>query len=536
PNKRSVVTEAAITPMLERMNKDFAYFRDSLGWPPDKRAKRGYRSAIYLYGSGLCTDDEDSSALGGWQSSIFYENESWPMVLISYYPVYSFDPSCPYGDREYQTGAVVHEGIHSVLADLPGCKQAAWFHEGGNTWLQQEADARRYGDYSSMGWLNGTAYLAPFMPIECYSGWLQDDSFGGPSAEGVNMYDGGQQICTWRYYLGGIQYSNTFPTFLGQVLGPESIAWIWRYCPKRVLEGMAEGLGEAQVRRLIMEYRAKQALVEMNEWEGALKSLLNSYFKTSVRAEWSPSWLTPEVWIATPYARTSYDSITRTLTPEYRTTPGWSGANQVPLNVTEAVPGDTVIVDFTPLGANMTCQLCYRATDSTTVYSKPVSSGECGIVLEKEPANGIIIAVIANSDYIYKGEETRTAHYDYRLRLKKGILRKASIYQKWFNYDSEITDVIDPSSIFDYKSNSRGVNITVYPNPVTRGIFNVVINDAPDSEKIIRILNLQGEVLYYDTTYKNNLEISTINIFKPGIYLLNVQSRKQTNTVRLVVN
>jgi hypothetical protein len=52
--------------MLARLNKDFAYFRDTMGWPPDLRARSGYKSAVYLYGSGLCTDNEDSTALGGW--------------------------------------------------------------------------------------------------------------------------------------------------------------------------------------------------------------------------------------------------------------------------------------------------------------------------------------------------------------------------------------------------------------------------------------------------------------------------------------
>jgi hypothetical protein len=82
------------------------------------------------------------------------------------------------------------------------------------------------------------------MPIECYSGWLQDGSFGGPSAEGVNKFEGSQQICTWRNLLGGVQYSNVFPVFLGMTLGHGSIAWIWRNCESRVLEGMARTLGE----------------------------------------------------------------------------------------------------------------------------------------------------------------------------------------------------------------------------------------------------------------------------------------------------
>jgi len=265
------------------------------------------------------------------------------MVLLSYYPVYSYDPACTYNDRNSQMSAVVHEGIHSILADMPGVKRAAWFHEGGNTWLQQEASARKSGNYGSMGFLNGASFIAPFMPIECYSGWLQDDSFGGPSAEGVNMFEGGTQISTWRNLLGGVQYSNTFPTFLGITLEHGSIAWIWRNCPGRVLEGMAAAMGETQIRKLITEYRAKQALIDMGPWTNAMKNLMNSQFGTAIRAEGSNTWLTPETWYATPYAKTTRD-VNGVLTPEYRTTPGWSGGNQVPL----VVNGTMVTVNFQP--------------------------------------------------------------------------------------------------------------------------------------------------------------------------------------------
>ena len=41
PNKNSKVTPDAITPLLERMNQDFAYFRDTLGWPPRQACQRG---------------------------------------------------------------------------------------------------------------------------------------------------------------------------------------------------------------------------------------------------------------------------------------------------------------------------------------------------------------------------------------------------------------------------------------------------------------------------------------------------------------
>lgn len=425
-NKNSLITDAAITPMLERLNQEFAYFRDTMGWPPDKRVQDGYRSAVYLYGSGLCTDKASNTELGGWQSSV----NGYPIILASYYPVYSFDPSCTYNDRESQMSAMVHEGIHSILASLPGARKSAWFHEGGNTWLQQQATAQQTGDYSSMGFLNGATFIAPFMPIECYSGWLQDGSFGGPSAEGVDKYENGKQICTWRTFLGGTQYGNIFPTFLGEWLGLGSIPWIWKNCPNRILEGIAEALGEEQTRRLIMEYRAKQALIDMKKWSDACKKLLNDNFGRLIGAEWEPYWINCETWKATPYVKATLDE-NGVLVPEERTTPGWSGANQIPLEVT----GNLVSVDFQPIGENMSCQLCYRATDGTAVYSNPVKSGTCSLRLDKAPAGKVVIAVICNTDYIYKGEETRKMHHDYRLKPGTGVIKAADIYTRWYNTD-----------------------------------------------------------------------------------------------------
>jgi hypothetical protein len=428
-NKRSVVTAAAITPMLARFNKDFAYFRDTMGWAPDSRIQAGYRSAIYLYGSGLCTDTQDSNALGGWQSGV----GKHPIVLASYYPVYSFDPACPYQDRVSQMGAMIHEGIHSLLASLPSAKQSAWIQEAGNTWLQQQAESQRTGDYSTMGFLNAAALIAPFMPIECYSGWLQDGSFGGPSAEGVNETGAdGKQICTWRKLLGGTQYGNIFPVFLGEWVGRGTVPWIWNYCPGRVLQGMADSLGDAQMRTLIIEYRARLALLDLKKWSEASKKLVNDNFGSSIGSEWVPYKINVAPWIATPYAKTTDSS--GYLIPEARTTPGWSGANQIPLKVT----GSSISVSFRPLGPNMSLQLCYRATDGTSVYSVPVSTGKATLRLTKAPANGVVIAVVCNTDYKYLGEDTRKAHYDYRLKPESGITGVADVNAKW--YDVKLVD------------------------------------------------------------------------------------------------
>jgi len=434
--KHSLVTSNAWIPMLQRLDTDFRYFRDVMGWPPDKRAKAGYYSAVYLLGSGTCVGGA-SNDLGGWQGTINYQGQSWPMGLLSYYPVYSFDPACPYNDREFQRGAVVHEMIHSVLADMPGAKQACWFQEGGNTWLQGTADAQRSGNYNGMGYLSAGAAIAPFMPVECYSGWLQDDSFGGPCAEGVNMSSNNVQICTWRNLLGGNQYGETFPHFMGEIVSQGSVAWIWRYCTNRVLEGLATapgGLGQYQTRRLLKEYRARQVMGDFGKWSNAYKALLNNNWGATIDQEWSPYWIDCPAWTARCYVVTTNNS--GTLTPERRTLPGWSGANQIPLTTASAT--GNVTVNFTPLGTNMSCQLVYRATDNSVVYSKPVSSGTCSLTppATKPIKNSVVVAVICNTDFAYQGTFSRTNKFDYRLQITgagtSGVTGPANIATKWW--------------------------------------------------------------------------------------------------------
>ena len=80
--------------MFEQLEADAAYIREEMGWPPTTCVRKGYRDAVFLFGSGLGTDSASNTDLGGWQSAITIGNVSWPMVILSYYPVYCFDPSC----------------------------------------------------------------------------------------------------------------------------------------------------------------------------------------------------------------------------------------------------------------------------------------------------------------------------------------------------------------------------------------------------------------------------------------------------------
>ncbi|MGN6556175.1 MAG: hypothetical protein ACTHLW_20895, partial [Verrucomicrobiota bacterium] len=304
-NMNSLVTSNAWVPMIQRFNTDFAYITDVLRWPREPKAQNGYFSSIYLFGSGLSTDNASNTEKGGWQSGTTYQGRGWPIVLLSYYPVYSFDEACPWKD-DGSRGASVHEGIHCILAGMPGCYNSGWTGEGGNTWLQGTMESQRSGGFGDIGWLSSAAALAQFMPIECYSGWLQDGSFGGPSAEGVNMYSNNVQICTWRGLLGGTQYGECYMHAMDTILGPKSVAWVYRNCnlSGRLLQDMAEhpaGLGPVQMRRFIQEYRARFAMCDYGRWSYAFSQRLKGSWNAAIQEEYSPYWIDVPVWNARCY-------------------------------------------------------------------------------------------------------------------------------------------------------------------------------------------------------------------------------------------
>ena len=550
PRTNPYVTDIAKENLLKKMNEDFAFFRDEMGWPPDKRARNGYYSTVYVYGSGLRSDNADMYATGGWQGATWYNGSSWPMVNISYYPIACFDPAFTYDnnpngkhavtDQTYQQNACVHEGIHAIFADLEGCKNSAWYQEAGNTWLQGEAELVKSGkEPESMGWLSAGNMIAPFLPIECYSGWLLDDSFGGPSAEGVNMYNGGQQVCTWRNLLGGVQYGELFPHFVSEILGRGSIPWIWRYCTNRVLDGMADTLGDSQMRHLILEYRARQAMIDVGQWSKACQKLIDDNWLVNIQQEWSPYWKKVDVWKATPYANMyKCDEVDSAgwWRPEWRTTPGWSGANQVPLHV-NGQAGNIIELHFQPKDANMVCMLCYRTRQGHVYYSRPVEGeGDVVMKLQEQPANGVVIAVICNTDYIYRGEQTRKKHFDYRLRMGRNIYQPAKAQLKWDSYktiirDTEFLNGIEDTQVLE----SARFTVTPARTLVRRGErLPIHIAAASRLQVPVRLFNASGQFVcsqsfMRDGDYEIPADIA------PGIYVMQGVNGSETSSVKLIV-
>ena len=553
PNTNGHVTETAKKNLLAKMNEDFAYFRDVMGWPPDKRARNGYYSTVYVYGSGLYSDNASKYDRGGWQGTTWYNGSSWPMVNISYYPIACFDPAFTddgdnpnfpgwkVSDQTFQQNACVHEGIHAIFADLEGCKNSAWYQEAGNTWLQGEAEVVKSGKApESMGYLSAGNMIAPFMPIECYSGWLLDDSFGGPSAEGVNMYGSSGQICTWRNMLGGVQYGELFPHFVSEILGRGSIPWIWRYCKSRVLEGMADSLGDSQMRRLILEYRARQALIDVGQWSNACRRLLDDNWLLTVQQEWSPYWKKVEPWQATPYAnmyRCNEVDSAGWWRPEWRTTPGWSGANQIPLHVNGTV-GETLSLHFKPLGKNMACMLCYRTKRGKKFYSQPLyGEGDLYVKLTDQPANNVVFAVVVNTDYIYENDNTRKQHFDYRLKMGSNIYQPAKAQLKWYSYNKTIRDTEFVTGIEQTVTPEQRATFCIRParTVVKRG-ESVALNIAAATQLQVQVClyNAAGQMVYAQSFMRDGDYQIPADI-APGLYVMQGRNGSETSSVKMVV-
>ncbi len=434
--------------MMKKYDEDFAYIRNEMGWPPDLRARNGYRSLVYIFGSGLRNDNTANTEKGGYQSAIWYSDAAtgisanWPCVWASYYPFSRFrdDADSKWSDGDYQREAMVHEGIHAIFADLGTCHKSSWFHEAGNTWLQSAMNSLRDNVYGTPGFLDACPFIAPFMPIECYSGWLQDGSFGGPQAEGVNMYNGsGQQICTWRNLLGGTQYGNAFPIILGEICGKGSIPWIWRNCTDYVLKGIGSLLGEETMRQLILQYRSRMTTFDIGGWKPGYRAIVDGDMGVTVKPEWEPYWINVEPYKLSPYQRMKKNDASGWLAPDSLTTPGWSGANIIPIHVDSKANSATV--EFRPEDTEMRAQLCYVTRDGKNYYSQPAHCGKLRIDLTDRPANEVVFLVVCNTDYIFKNDEIqRKHHWDYRVRLLDGALATADNFCRWYFNEQTITD------------------------------------------------------------------------------------------------
>ncbi|MBQ9665854.1 MAG: T9SS type A sorting domain-containing protein [Bacteroidaceae bacterium] len=527
--------------MVEKYDTDFKYIYENIGWPPNLSARNGYHSMVYIFGSGLANDNTSKTEKGGYQSATSADGGYYACVWASYYPFASFRNEHIYSDWEAQREAMIHEGIHTLFADMDACKRSSWFHEGGNVWTQQELHARRDNTYGTPGFLNAGPVLAPFMPIECYSGWLQDGSFGGPAAEGVNMYGASGQICTWRNLIGGTQYADIFPTVLSAVAGPESVGWIWRYCKNYVLATIGDSIGDTAMRALITQYRARLALFDLNGWDKGYRTVADNNFGVTVKAEWKPCWIECDPHVLTPYQSVQRNSTDGWMAPDTLTNPGWSGANYIPIHVkSDATYAE---VEFRPEDTSERALLCYRTKSGECYYSQPVSCGKMRIDLTKKPANGVIFCVVVNTDYRYEGDAQRKHHWDYRIRLGENALAIADTHLKWFFYENNIVDKsfdeAEAVGIEDVKqeptvANSERAQVKILSSVLSSGnTIQLQLDGVEASDVKVHIVGLSG-IVVDNAQLQGNFYTLPSNLHH-GLYFIRFTYNGKSDTYKVIV-
>lgn len=527
--------------MVDKYDYDFYYMREVMGWPPDLSARNGYKSFVYIFGSGLANDNTSKTEKGGYQSATSTDGQSYACVWASYYPFSRFrdDADSKWSDGEYQRNAMIHEGIHAIFADLGACQGSSWFHEGGNSWLQGQVYGQRDGVHGTAGYLNAGAVLVPHMPIECYSGWLQDGSYGGPAAQRVNMYNSsGQQVCTWRNLIGGVQYADAFPFVLSQVCGNKVVPWIWRYCKNRVLETLGDSIGDENMRNIITQYRARLAWFDLGEWRDSYRQVAINSFGTTVKPEWSPYWINVEPTKLTPYQAVEQNDSAGWMAPDTLTNPGWSGANFIPIHVT----GDVANVEFRPEDTNMRALLCYADKDGNCYYSQVVRCGNMSIDLSHKPANGVITCVVVNTDYVYTGEEQLKHHWDYRLRLGKGAVAVAATDIQWYRFEKTLTDPAYEeliTGISDVKADeadpyeSNGVSIL--SSDIHQGSnVQVNLNGANAKDVVLRLVGTSGVVVADGHVNSDGSFVIPTGI-PSGLYIATFTYNGKKDVVKIIV-
>ncbi|WP_370479932.1 hypothetical protein [Tamlana flava] len=83
PTPNPEIIPIAITNMLKRVDGDFRFLIDNMGWPPIKLYQAGYRDMIYLSGSGLCNDSHGQYEPGGWMGTISTQDgEVWHNIIL----------------------------------------------------------------------------------------------------------------------------------------------------------------------------------------------------------------------------------------------------------------------------------------------------------------------------------------------------------------------------------------------------------------------------------------------------------------------
>jgi hypothetical protein len=361
PNGTSQVSQATQTSILQRINEDLKWETQTLGihMPPWSTGKTGTKYIDWFFTNTGLPRDPGATGDSSWEGS---------------YPMVESDSNGMSNQNRYN---ITHEFGH-VLLNAYGTVQGnnvSWVQESLNDYMILRLAEWRSGATigqsqqfpfpSGIGYLDATVYNQQYCPIES-CGINSSGEATGPS----DYFNDST----------GFRYNDLFPLFVSQRVGLTFYGKVFETATKteQNLQTMTRLLDKARVQSMVTEYAARLALGDFMEFSTAIQGVASTNMWTATTNQ--SGWLVP--------------SNTSKL-------PRYTGRNFIPISVNSGATSITVNFASDATGskgtaADMRCQIAYRATDGTTVFSTPVSSGQTTIQLTKAPKNGVVIAVISN--------------------------------------------------------------------------------------------------------------------------------------------
>jgi hypothetical protein len=361
PNGKSQVPVATQTSILQRINEDLKWESQTLGihMPPWSTGKTGTKYIDYFFTNTGLPNDPGATGDQTWEGS---------------YPFVESDSNGMSDQNRYN---ITHEFNHVLLnayGTVPG-NSVSWIQESLNDYTilrlaewrsgATPGQSQQFPFPSGIGYLDQEVFNQPYVPIES-CGINSSGEATGPS----DYFNDST----------GYRYNDLFPLFVSQRVGITFYAKVFETAntSEQNLQTMTRLLDKSRVQSMVTEYAARLALGDFMEFSNSIQGVASTSMYAATTNQ--NGWLVPS---------------------DNNKLPRHTGRNNIPISVNSGAT--EVTVNFAPdsqgsngTTADMRAQIAYRATDGTTVFSTPVSSGQSTIKLTKAPKNGVVTVVISN--------------------------------------------------------------------------------------------------------------------------------------------
>ena len=161
------------------------------------------------------------------------------------------------------------------------------------------------------------------------------------------------------------------------------------------------------------------------------------------------------------------------------------------------------------------------------------------MLMPEKPANGVVMAIICNTDYIYEGETTRKTHHNYHLKMGQNVWQPATPTLKWYKWSQTIKD---PN--FNYtgidEMTAAATEAAVFAVKPARTIVRagerlpLSITCADRLQVPVQICSSTGAVVYQQSFMRDG-ELEVPSSLRPGVYILRAFCGNKQATARVLV-